>query len=292
MKEAGERFSRLGVVAHVLRGEGRERYDHFLKNGFPKWRGTGYYYTRYRPGIGSVLIGLFLVGGGAAHYGALYISWGRQREFMAKCIRDARKAAWGDETGIKGIPGLSGGTAALPPIANEEPPAAMAMNRRQKRLADKENKKEKKSGKGGKLSGTATPVEGAAPTGDMKRVVAENGKVFVVDSTGHVFLEDEDEDGNVQQFLLDLNEIEKPTFRDTAVYRFPIFIFNKLVGATRRDAAIESDTPAIQVTVDEPAQDDSGSNGSFEMVGDEHVSGDTQPISGQGKRRGKKGSKK
>ena len=28
------------------------RYDFFYKNGVPKWRGTGYYYTRFRPGIG------------------------------------------------------------------------------------------------------------------------------------------------------------------------------------------------------------------------------------------------
>ena len=28
------------------------RYDFFYKNGVPKWRGTGYYYSRFRPGIG------------------------------------------------------------------------------------------------------------------------------------------------------------------------------------------------------------------------------------------------
>ena len=27
------------------------RYDFFYKNGVPKWRGTGYYYSRFRPGI-------------------------------------------------------------------------------------------------------------------------------------------------------------------------------------------------------------------------------------------------
>jgi hypothetical protein len=29
-----------------------QRYDFFYKNGVPKWRGTGYYYSRYRPGLG------------------------------------------------------------------------------------------------------------------------------------------------------------------------------------------------------------------------------------------------
>lgn len=28
------------------------RYDFFYKNGVPKWRGTGYYYSRFRPGVG------------------------------------------------------------------------------------------------------------------------------------------------------------------------------------------------------------------------------------------------
>ena len=27
------------------------RYDFFYKNGVPRWRGTGYYYSRFRPGL-------------------------------------------------------------------------------------------------------------------------------------------------------------------------------------------------------------------------------------------------
>ncbi|KAJ3567573.1 hypothetical protein NPX13_g6717 [Xylaria arbuscula] len=40
VKKAGERQARLGIVTNVLRGPGRDRYDHFLKNGFPTWKGT------------------------------------------------------------------------------------------------------------------------------------------------------------------------------------------------------------------------------------------------------------
>ena len=29
-----------------------DSYDFFYKNGVPKWRGTGYYYSRFRPGLG------------------------------------------------------------------------------------------------------------------------------------------------------------------------------------------------------------------------------------------------
>lgn len=95
VKAAHSRSARLNLVANVLRGPGRERYDHFLRHGFPLWKGTGYYYSRFRPGLGSVLAGLFLVFGGAAHYGALILSWKRQREFVDRYIRQARRAAWG-----------------------------------------------------------------------------------------------------------------------------------------------------------------------------------------------------
>ncbi|KAI7522320.1 hypothetical protein KC331_g19309, partial [Hortaea werneckii] len=56
-KEASARFERLSLVTNILRGSERTRYDHFLTNGFPRWRGTGYYYERYRPGFGTVMLG-------------------------------------------------------------------------------------------------------------------------------------------------------------------------------------------------------------------------------------------
>ncbi|KAK3076767.1 hypothetical protein LTS18_012120, partial [Coniosporium uncinatum] len=80
--EAEERYKLLSVAVSVLRSEGKDRYDFFLRNGFPKWKGTGYYYARFRPGLLSVLLGLFVMFGGAAHYGILYLNWRRQREFV------------------------------------------------------------------------------------------------------------------------------------------------------------------------------------------------------------------
>ena len=32
--------------------QGQYSYDFFYKNGVPRWRGTGYYYARFRPGLG------------------------------------------------------------------------------------------------------------------------------------------------------------------------------------------------------------------------------------------------
>jgi hypothetical protein len=201
----------LTVIAEILKGPSRERYDHFLRNGFPKWRGTGYYYARFRPGLGSVLLGLLVVFGGGMHYFALVMGWKRRREFVQRYIRHARKTAWGDDSGIQGIAGL----AAPAPETNvhqsdDSPPEDMApMNRRQKRMMDKENRKDKKSqaAKTARRSGISTPVEAeltSGPQGAKRRIVAENGKVLVVDSVGNVFLEEETEDGMKQEFLLDV----------------------------------------------------------------------------------------
>ena len=202
-KAASDRFARLGIVANILRGGGRERYDHFLANGFPKWKGTGYYYARFRPGLGTVLAGLFVFVGGGGHWLALYMSWKRQQEFVERYITFARHAAWGDNLGIPGL----GGTATPPVVAEDADPMGQPMNRRQRRMQEKDAKKEKvdkksKLSKGAKASPAATPPVGA--TGAKKRVVAENGKILVVDSVGNVYLEQVDEDGETQEFLLDV----------------------------------------------------------------------------------------
>ncbi|KAJ5785706.1 uncharacterized protein N7503_010918 [Penicillium pulvis] len=232
VKDANARSARLNTVANVLRGPGRQRYDHFLKNGFPLWRGTGYYYTRFRPGLGSVLAGLFLVFGGAGHYGALILAWKRQREFVDRYIRQARRAAYGDEMGVRGIPGIDSIDSSAPAPSSEGEPTAMSVNRRQKRMMDKENRKEKKSGRApARSSGTSTPTEQTVvSTGERKRVMAENGKVLIVEATGNVFLEEVNDEGERQEFLLDIDEIQKPSFRDTVVCKLPIWCFRKTVG--------------------------------------------------------------
>lgn len=256
IKDANARSARLNLVANVLKGPGRERYDHFLKNGFPLWKGTGYYYDRFRPGLGSVLLGLFLVFGGAGHYGALYLGWKRQREFVDRYIRQARRAAWGDELGVRGIPGVDSASATAPAPAPEAPEAgAVAMNRRQKRMMDKENRKEKKSGRANgrgvgsaSASGTSTPTEQPVSTGERKRVVAENGKVLIVDSIGNVFLEEESEDGEKQEFLLDVNEIQRPSMRETVIFKLPLWAYRKTVGRVLGSSQPVEEEEEVQAT--------------------------------------------
>ncbi|EXJ81478.1 hypothetical protein A1O3_07771 [Capronia epimyces CBS 606.96] len=303
-KQAAERYSRLGVVASVLRGPQRERYDFFLQHGFPSWRGTGYYYSRYRPGLGTVLVGLFLVGGGGAHYLALFTGYKRQREFMERYIRHARKTAWGDESGIRGIAGL-GGPVQVPQTA-EEPDAMANLNRRQKRELERQNKKDKSSKA---KPAKPAPLQTSTPAGDKKRVVAENGKVLVVDSVGNVFLEEEDEDGNVQEFLLDLDEIPRPTIWDTAVVRLPIWLYHKAISRlpnqSQRIAGEEAppseserdlDIAPNAVSAEHVASSDTNSSqeqdSGFEIVDSSGIEKEIEKASAAGmKKRGKKGKK-
>lgn len=233
VKKASERYARLTIIAAVLKGSGRQRYDHFLSNGFPKWKGTGYYYARFRPGLGSVLVGLFVTGGGLVHYAAMYVSWKRRREFVERYIRHARRAAWGDESGIIGIPRIDGASADLPPTSSLDDSTTM-LNRRQKRMQGRENKKEKDKRKArareNMPDGPIVQESDVIPQGQKKKVQGENGKVLIVDSIGNVFLEEEDENGQKCEYLLDPDELLKPTVRETVLFRLPIWIFERIRG--------------------------------------------------------------
>lgn len=235
-KEASDRYARLGLVNKVLLGPGRERYDHFLSNGFPKWKGTGYYYARFRPGFGSVLVGLFIFVGGAGHYLALYLNWKRQQDFLMRYINFARRQAWGDNLNIPGVEAVAAPVEVKPEEEEEQQGPRQPMNRRERRMQEKDENKPKKNEKKSKVakvkasplsSGTATPSKIEGP---KKKVVAENGKVLVVDQAGNVYLEERNGDGGVQEYLLDPEDVLKPTMSDTALVRFPMFLYRRTVG--------------------------------------------------------------
>ncbi|KAK9370952.1 hypothetical protein V1509DRAFT_615318 [Lipomyces kononenkoae] len=92
-KEATDRFARLGLIANILRGPEKERYDFFLQKGFPRWKGTGYYYARFRPGLLTVLVFLYLAGSGA-HYLVLDITTKKARSRMERYISECKAQAW------------------------------------------------------------------------------------------------------------------------------------------------------------------------------------------------------
>src|ERR1043165_7781561 len=90
-----ERFARLGAITAILRNpEMRERYNFFLKNGVPRWRGTGYYYDRYRPGLGTVLIGLLALGS-LLHYMIMWVNYFQEKKRIRFYINESREIAWG-----------------------------------------------------------------------------------------------------------------------------------------------------------------------------------------------------
>ncbi|GES79832.1 DnaJ-domain-containing protein [Rhizophagus clarus] len=90
-----ERFALLGAIKKILRNpDMRKRYNFFLKNGVPKWRGTGYYYSRYRPGLGTVLIGLLVVGS-FLHYIIMWVNYFQDKSRIRYYIKESREIAWG-----------------------------------------------------------------------------------------------------------------------------------------------------------------------------------------------------
>jgi curved DNA-binding protein CbpA len=95
VKGVQERFARLGVVGSILRSEeGRERYDFFYKNGVPRWRGTGYYYSRFRPGLGTVLVFLTVLSTGL-HYVIRHFNYKRDLARIEYIVSQAKVTAWG-----------------------------------------------------------------------------------------------------------------------------------------------------------------------------------------------------
>jgi len=104
---------------------------------------------------------------------------------------------------------------------------------------EKESRKESKKAKHVRSSGTATPpttTDVVTPSGGRKRVIAENGKILIVDAIGNVFLEEETEDGEKLEFLLDIDEIQRPTIRDTVLFQLPSWLFHKSIGRLIRSS--------------------------------------------------------
>ncbi|KAJ3127829.1 hypothetical protein HK098_005723 [Nowakowskiella sp. JEL0407] len=82
-------YQMLTSIMAILKDQGaREKYDFHLKNGFPTWKGTGYYYTRYKPGVFTVIfiIVLFVsVGQYASAWGMYY------RDGLLLAAEDSKK---------------------------------------------------------------------------------------------------------------------------------------------------------------------------------------------------------
>jgi hypothetical protein len=80
------------------------------------------------------------------------------------------------------------------------------MNRRQRRMQEKDSRKEKPEKKVKAAKAKVAPADApTGVTGPKKRVVAENGKILVVDAVGNVYLEQRNDEGEMQELLLDVS---------------------------------------------------------------------------------------
>lgn len=94
-KTAEERFQRLSLVGNILRDNSlRQRYDYFLAKGFPKWKGTGYYYSKFRPGVVLTFFVIFLL---VSTFQYVSLKINRKQDFkrIAKLKEEIKLQAWG-----------------------------------------------------------------------------------------------------------------------------------------------------------------------------------------------------
>jgi hypothetical protein len=69
-------------------------YVFLCRNGFPRWRGSGYYYVRFRPGLGSVAVFLILVTS-AIQLLVKHLNYTRDRKRLENLQTSAKLLAWG-----------------------------------------------------------------------------------------------------------------------------------------------------------------------------------------------------
>lgn len=88
-----KQYQTLSVVGSILKdNQLRQRYDYFLDHGFPKWRDTGYFYLRYRPGLIGTIIGLFLLVA-LFHFIAIKVTRSQDQKRLATFKETIRKEA-------------------------------------------------------------------------------------------------------------------------------------------------------------------------------------------------------
>ncbi|KAF9395001.1 hypothetical protein CPC16_009604 [Podila verticillata] len=84
--KAQEKYARLSSIITILRDDAkRDRYNFFLKNGVPRWRGSAYLYRRHRPGFKTVVVFLFVLASGF-QYLARYVSYLQEKRRMSGMI--------------------------------------------------------------------------------------------------------------------------------------------------------------------------------------------------------------
>ncbi|KAJ9123971.1 hypothetical protein QFC22_000762 [Naganishia vaughanmartiniae] len=186
VKDIHARFARLGTITEILRDAAkRTRYDFFFKNGVPKWRGTGYYYSRFRPSIIHVLVFLVAVSS-LIHYLILRVNYRRDQQRIEYFTRVARAKAGSSGSLISGTATptaemTNGRESVLASVVEQitadtvpDEPAAQAISKRQAKIQAREAKKDKTKrdhGVSPAPSGAVTPNPPAPVVNTRRRKV-------------------------------------------------------------------------------------------------------------------------
>lgn len=189
------------------------RDQFFFKNGVPKWRGTGYYYSRFRPSIVHVFFFLVLLSS-LIHYAILRVNYRRDKQRIDYFTRAALAKAGGSgvltsgsatpttETGSLISEGQDGVLSSIidqvDSATSPTDSSAPVISKRQAKLQAREAKRDKTKrdpAASQAASGTATPVSVAAPSRRRKvrvpmiegeeysqtlELVVVDGQVFMV----------------------------------------------------------------------------------------------------------------
>lgn len=145
---------------------------------------------------------------------------GRERAYMSRIIGEVRRGA-----GVDGLDEKTGywGMGEVKEKAPEEGQERV-LNRKERRM-------QKKAGGGAAGNGgAATPPIVKVDGGKKKKVIAENGKQFVVNERGDVYLVAEDEEGEVEELLLDPRDIEDASWRKVVWVTLPMWVWGMTVG--------------------------------------------------------------
>ncbi|KAI5962317.1 uncharacterized protein KGF55_003393 [Candida pseudojiufengensis] len=94
-KKAEEKYAILSSVNNILRDASRkERYDYFIAKGFPKWKSTGYFYSKFRPGLLLTIFFVYLLIS-LLHFFALKINRKQNFKRIANLKDEIKTQAWG-----------------------------------------------------------------------------------------------------------------------------------------------------------------------------------------------------
>ncbi|MBW0473294.1 hypothetical protein O181_013009 [Austropuccinia psidii MF-1] len=89
------KFARLSLIVAILRDEEkRKRYNFFHDNGVPRWKGTGYMYSRWQPGLGFAISFILFVTT-LMQYAAQHVNYRSDLKRIQRFQAAAKRAAYG-----------------------------------------------------------------------------------------------------------------------------------------------------------------------------------------------------